>query len=309
MNSLLVVGSLAYDTVETSNGKFDNLLGGSATYFSAAASFFSPVHVVGVIGDDFKEEDLEFFKKRNVDFSGVEKESGETFRWSGRYSLDFSSRETLFTHLNVFEHFDPKIPESLRKTPFVFLANIGPQLQLNVLNQIDQPKFVALDTMNYWIDRSIDSLEDVISRVDGLIINDEEAKQLTGKTNLVTAMLSLQQMGPKVIIVKKGEHGVMMRMNDEFFFLPAFPVDKIEDPTGAGDTFAGGYMGHLAYSGHLSELAHRNAVVFGSALASYCVEGIGPKKLKSISKDDVYHRYRTFQKLTHFEFTEKNVEH
>lgn len=304
MNSLLVVGSLAYDSIETSNGKYDDELGGSATYFCAAASFFSPVHVVGVIGQDFKDEDLAFFKNRNVDFSGVEQENGKTFRWGGRYSPDFSNRETLFTHLNVFEHFDPKIPESLRKTPFVFLANIGPQLQLNVLDQIDQPKFVALDTMNYWIDRTIESLSDVISRVDGLIINDEEAKQLTDKTNLVSAMLEIQEMGPKVIIVKKGEHGVMMRMNDEFFFLPAFPVDKIEDPTGAGDTFAGGYMGYLAYADHLSKLTHRNAVVFGSALASYCVEGIGPGKLKTISKDDVYSRYRTFQQLTHFEFAE-----
>ena len=304
MSSLLVVGSVAYDSVETSNGKFDDLLGGSATYFSAAASFFSPVHVVGVIGDDFKQEDLEFFNSRNIDFSGVQKENGKTFRWGGRYSADFSNRETLFTHLNVFEHFDPKIPESLRKTPYVFLANIGPQLQLNVLDQIDQPKFVALDTMNYWIERAVDSLSDVISRVDCLIINDEEAKQLTGKTNLVSAMLQIQKMGPRVIIVKKGEHGVMLRMNDEFFFLPAFPVDKIKDPTGAGDTFAGGYMGYLAYSDHLSKLTHRNAVVFGSVLGSFCVEGMGPEKLKTISRDELFHRYRFFQQLTHFEFVE-----
>ncbi len=304
MDSVLVVGSVAYDAIETPKSKVDCILGGSAMYFSSAASFFSPVQVVAVVGEDFKDDDLDFLNARQVDFSGLQRAKGKTFQWGGKYSSDFSNRETTYTHLNVFETFDPQIPETLRKTPLVFLANIGPDLQLNVLSQMERPKFVALDTMNYWIDRTPDSLIEVLGKVDSLIINDEEAKQLTGENQLISAMKAIQKMGPNVLIVKKGEHGVTMLMEEEFFFLPAYPVEELVDPTGAGDTFAGGFMGYLAYSNQLSKLTFRNAVVFGSALASFCVEGIGPSKLKTITRDDVFQRYRKFQQLTHFEFTE-----
>lgn len=304
MSSVLVVGSMAYDDIETSIGKADKVLGGSAMYFSAAASFFSPVQVVAVVGDDFNHPDLDFLKTRGVDFNGLQNEPGKTFAWGGKYSDDFTQRETLYTHLNVFEHFKPQVPDSFRKTRFVFLANIGPELQLNVLSQMTGPEFIALDTMNYWIDRTLGQLLDVISRVHCLIINDEEARQLTGEKNLIKAILKIRKMGPKVLIVKKGENGSMMLMDDEFFFLPAFPVEALVDPTGAGDTFAGGFMGYLGYSDHKSKIAIRNAVVFGSSLASYCVEGFGPQRLMDISKDDIFERYRRFQRLTQFEFSE-----
>lgn len=302
MSSVLVVGSVAYDSVETIHGKREEMLGGSATFFSTAASFFAPVHVVAVVGDDFKNDDLNFLADRQVDFSGLQKQSGKTFRWGGVYSDDFSTRKTLFTHLNVFEQFEPRIPAQLRKTPFVFLANIGPDLQLNVLSQMEKPKFVALDTMNFWIDGDPETLRRVLGRVDGLIINDEEAKMLTEENNLIRAMRKIVALGPKILIVKKGEHGAVLFFQEKFFYLPAFPVENLVDPTGAGDTFAGGFMGFLTAENNLSHNTLRNAVVLGSALASFNVEGFGVDRLKEIGKEDVFDRYEKFRELTHFEF-------
>ena len=301
MSSVLVVGSVAYDSVETVHGKRDEMLGGSAIFFSTAASFFAPVKVVAVVGEDFKDEDLHFLKNRDVNFSGLQKEAGKTFRWGGVYSEDFSNRETLFTHLNVFEQFNPVIPEDLRQAPYVFLANIQPELQLNVLSQMQKPKFIALDTMNFWIDRTLDQLLEVLAKVDGLIINDEEARMITKENNLILAMQKIIKLGPKVLIVKKGEHGAVLLNQAGFFYLPAFPVENLIDPTGAGDTFAGGFMGYLANKDNLKDQTLRNAIVFGSALASYNVEGFGVEKLKEITKEEVLTRYQQFKNLTHFE--------
>jgi len=301
MSSVLVVGSVAYDSVETASEKHDDMLGGSATFFSTAASFFSPVHVVAVVGDDFKNDDLNFLKDRRVNFDGLQREPGKTFRWGGKYSDDFLERKTLFTHLNVFEHFDPQIPENLRRTPFVFLANIMPELQLNVLSQMEKPKFVALDTMNFWIDRTLDPLFQVLKKVNCLIINDEEARMLSKENNLITAIQKIQNLGPKTLIVKKGEHGAILCAENSFFYLPAYPVENLIDPTGAGDTFAGGFMGYLASKNSVDDQILRNAIVFGSALASFNVEGFGLARLKNVSQNEVLERYRNFQKLTKFE--------
>jgi sugar/nucleoside kinase (ribokinase family) len=301
MDSVLVVGSVAYDSVETASEKHDDMLGGSAIFFSTSASFFSPVHVVAVVGDDFQMNELNFLKNRQVNFDGLQRESGKTFRWGGRYSDDFFMRKTLFTHLNVFEHFEPKIPEDLQKTPFVFLANIGPELQLNVLSQMDHPKFVALDTMNFWIEGTLESLLQVLKKVTCLIINDEEARMLSKENNLISAIQKIQDLGPNIIIVKKGEHGAMLCVEKRFFYLPAYPVENLVDPTGAGDTFAGGFMGYLASKNRVDDQTLRNAIVFGSALASFNVEGFGLASLKHVSQDEILDRYRNFQKLTQFE--------
>ncbi|HDL18042.1 MAG TPA: sugar kinase [Bacteroidetes bacterium] len=287
------------------HSKRDEMLGGSATFFSTAASFFAPVHVVAVVGDDFDDNDLEFLANRQVDFSGLQKQPGKTFRWGGIYSDDFSNRKTIFTHLNVFEKFQPHIPAQLRQTPYVFLANIGPDLQLNVLSQMGKPKFVALDTMNFWIDRDPETLRQVLARVDGLIINDEEAKMLTGENNQILAMQKIEAMGPKVLIVKKGEHGAVLYYRRKYFYLPAFPVENLIDPTGAGDTFAGGFMGYLAAENELNHDTLRNAVVLGSALASFNVAGFGVDRLKEIGREEIFARYEKFQELTRFEFLER----
>ncbi len=304
MSSVLVVGSVAYDTVETATDRQDDLLGGSATYFGAAASFFAPVQVVAVVGEDFHDEELNFLRQRQVDFSGLQRQAGKTFRWGGRYSADFLQRQTLYTHLNVFEQFKPEIPAALQQTRYVFLANIGPELQLDVLAQMQHPRFVAMDTMNYWINHTPKLVRQVLARVDGLIINDEEARMLTGEANLICAMRQICRLGPRVLVVKKGEHGAILLLNDDFFYLPAFPVENLVDPTGAGDTFAGGFMGYLAQADQLDELIFRNALVFASAVGSLCVEGFGLSRLQTATKSEVFQRYRTFQKLTHFELTE-----
>ncbi len=237
--SLLVVGSIAYDTVETPYGKVDDSLGGSALYFSAAASLFCPVNVVGVVGSDFDASKISFLKKRGVNFDGLYMESGHTFRWGGRYYDDMNKRETLFTFLNVFERFQPRIPENYQKAKYVFLANIDPELQLEVLDQIKKPKLVALDTMNFWISGKRSELGKVLKRTDIIVLNDEEAKELTDEFNLIKAARRITELGPKSVIIKKGEHGAMLYHNGHFFFSPAFPLEKVVDPTGAGDSFAG----------------------------------------------------------------------
>ncbi|MFQ5677159.1 MAG: PfkB family carbohydrate kinase, partial [bacterium] len=244
--SILVVGSMALDTVKTPFGSVEDALGGSAAYFSAAASSFSPVNLVAVVGQDFKLDQISFLEKRNVDLKGLEIKSGKTFRWGGNYGEDLNSRETLFTHLNVFEDFEPKIPDDYKDSQYIFLANIGPELQMEVLEQIHSPKLVALDTMNYWIDRALPALRETLARVDVLIINDSEIRQLAEEANLVKASRIVHEMGPKILIIKKGEHGAMMIAREGLFWAPAYPLELIYDPTGAGDTFAGGFIGYLA---------------------------------------------------------------
>ncbi|RMF66582.1 MAG: sugar kinase [Calditrichaeota bacterium] len=299
--SILVVGSVALDTVETPFGTAEDALGGSAIYFSAAASYFAPVRVVAVVGEDFDHGQLEFLQRREVDLRGLEVRPGKTFRWGGEYGYDLNSRETKFTHLNVFEQFDPVIPEVYRDSEFVFLANINPELQLKVLQQIDAPQLVALDTMNYWIEGSLPALHELLLAVDVLIINDSEARQLAQEPNLVKASRIIQDMGPNIIIIKKGEHGALMISEDAFFYAPAYPLESIYDPTGAGDTFAGGFMGYLAKTGDLSAGNLKQAVIFGSAMASFCVEKFSLERLTDLRNEEIRERFDGFWKMTHFD--------
>lgn len=299
--SILVVGSVAFDTVKTPFGTAEDALGGSAIYFSAAASYFSPVNLVAVVGDDFKNEQIGFLENRNVDLNGLEVISGKTFRWGGNYGYDLNTRETTFTHLNVFENFEPKVPEAYKNSQYIFLGNIGPELQMDVLNQIQSPKMVALDTMNYWIERSLPALKETLTKVDILIINDSEVRQLADEANLVKASRIIHDMGPKVIIIKKGEHGALMITKGTFFSAPAYPLEFIYDPTGAGDTFAGGFMGYLAKCDDVSLENLRRAVVFGSAMASFCVEKFSLERLKDLSDDEIRERFYEFWKMTNFD--------
>ncbi|TDI81232.1 MAG: sugar kinase [Caldithrix sp.] len=299
--SILVVGSAALDTVETPFGSVEDALGGSAIYFSAAASYFAPVNLVAVVGDDFPREQIEFLKKKNVDFSGLEVANGKTFRWGGKYGFDLNERDTLFTHLNVFEKFEPKIPDSYKNSEYIFLANIGPDLQMDVLKQIQAPKLVALDTMNYWIGGNLPALRETLKRVDVLIINDSEVRQLANEANLVKASKIVQEMGPKTLIIKKGEHGALLIARNSFFWAPAYPLEIIYDPTGAGDTFAGGFMGYMAKSDDISIDNLKRAVVFGSAMASFCVEKFSLERLKNLSDEEIRTRFKEFWQMTNFD--------
>ena len=300
--SILVVGSVALDTVETPFGKAEEALGGSAVYFSAAASYFAPVRIVAVVGEDFDAARLSFLQARNVDLQGLETRPGKTFRWGGKYGYDLNTRETLFTHLNVFEDFEPQIPPAYRNSAFVFLANIAPELQLQVLNQIDAPKLVALDTMNYWIEGRLEALKQTLERVKVLIINESEIRELAREPNLVRAARLVQEMGPSVVIVKKGEHGALMITGDRYFWAPAFPLEFIYDPTGAGDTFAGGFMGYLARCQELSEENYKRALIYGSAMASFCVERFSLERLRDLTERDIKQRFEAFWKMTHFDY-------
>ncbi|MCD6374558.1 MAG: bifunctional hydroxymethylpyrimidine kinase/phosphomethylpyrimidine kinase [Caldisericaceae bacterium] len=298
--SLLVVGSIAYDTIETPTTKVEDSLGGSALYFSAAASLFSPVNVVGVVGSDFDASKISFLKKRGVNLDGLYMESGKTFRWGGRYFDDMNRRETLFTYLNVFERFQPVIPEHYKKSEFVFLANIDPELQLDVLNQINNPKLIVLDTMNFWISGKRKELEEVLKVVDIIVLNDEEAKELTGEMGLIKATKAIPAMGPKSVIVKKGEHGAMLYHENEFFFVPAFPLDSVVDPTGAGDSFAGGFMGYLAKTGQIDQATLKKAMVYGSTIASFNVEDFSFNRLENLTMKEIKERVKIFKKMTFF---------
>lgn len=298
MSQLLVVGTVATDDIETPYGKQADVLGGSATYFAAGASFFTGVRVVGVVGDDFRMERLDFLRKRGVDLDGVEVvPGGKTFRWSGRYHHDLNHRDTLGTWLNVLETFQPNLPESWRDTPYLFLANIDPVLQRQVLQQMTRPKLVVMDTMNFWIDSVRKELAQTLGLVDGLIVNDEEARQLSGQPNLVKAAHMIQAMGPKTLIVKKGEHGALLFHEGKTFFAPAYPLEDVRDPTGAGDTFAGGFYGYLAKQGNRDAATMRKAVLYGSALASFCVERFGPERLQDLTMREVDERVKAFQDL------------
>jgi sugar/nucleoside kinase (ribokinase family) len=299
--SILVVGSVALDHVETPFGSVKDALGGSSIYFAAAASYFAPVRIVGVVGDDFPYSQLDFLKKRSVDFQGLETQPGKTFRWGGRYDFDLNSRTTLFTDLNVFEKFKPVIPESYRDSEFVFLGNIAPDLQLDILNQIHSPKLVALDTMNYWIEGSLSDLCKTLRKVQVLLLNDSEARQLAQEPNLVKAARIIRKMGPVVLVIKKGEHGAMMFIEDTVFWAPAFPLETIFDPTGAGDTFAGGFMGYLAKVSDVTADAYRRALIFGSAMASFCVESFSLERLKDLQPEEIRERFKAFWVMTNFD--------
>ena len=299
--SLLVVGSVALDSVETPFGKANEVLGGSATFFAASASSLTPVQLVGVVGNDYPMEKLEPLKKRGVDLSGLEKAEGRSFRWRGRYRHDLNSAETLETHLGVFSNFSPKIPAQFRKAPFVFLGNIDPRLQLDVLTQVERPKLVACDTMNFWIESRRPDLLKLLEHVDCITLNDGEARQLTEQNNLVKAAKWIMSKGPTLVIIKKGEHGAFMFTRDTVFFAPAYPLEDVFDPTGAGDSFAGGFMGYLARSGDISPASLRRAVIYGSAMGSFAVEKFSIERLLEVTPGQLADRVADFRKLVAFE--------
>lgn len=299
--SLLVVGSVALDSVETPFGKADEVIGGSANYFSASASHQTPVQLVGVVGSDYPIEKLEPLKARGVDFTGLERAEGESFRWRGRYRHDLNSAETLETRLGVFSHFRPKLPETFRDAEFVFLANIDPRLQLDVLRQVRKPKLVACDTMNFWIESRRADLLELLGQVDLITLNDGEARQLTEQANLVHAARWILDRGPRTVLIKKGEHGAFMFTRESVFYAPAYPLESVFDPTGAGDSFAGGFMGWLARTRDLSDANLRRAVVLGSAMGSFVVEGFSITRLLEISRADIEARVADFHRLVSFD--------
>lgn len=296
--SIVVVGSVFFDTIETPRSKPEKVLGGSATHFSLAASFFAPVKVVAAIGDDFDDAEFDEHRKRGVDLSGVEKRRGRTGSWTGRYHEDMNMRDTLALDLGVFADFSPKLPEAHRKAEYLFLGNIDPALQSNVLDQLERPAVVACDTMNYWIETARPQLEKLLERVQILLINDEEARQLSGEHNLVRAARKILASGPKSLLIKRGEYGVLHFSGDSIFAVPAFPLEEVFDPTGAGDAFAGGFVGSLAKAGDLSEQSVRRAIVNGSVIASFIVEDFGMKRLQRLQPSEVEQRYRQFIALT-----------
>jgi sugar/nucleoside kinase (ribokinase family) len=299
--TVLVVGSVALDSVETPFGKADGVVGGSATFFASAACHFGPVQLVGVVGNDYPVDQLAPLAAQGVDLSGLEHAEGESFRWRGRYRHDLNSAETLETRLGVFSHFRPKIPAAFRRTPFVFLANIDPRLQLEVLGQVESPRLVACDTMNFWIESRRNDVIALLGRVDLITLNDGEARQLTERTNLVHAARWILERGPRYVIVKKGEHGAFMFTKESIFFAPAYPLEQVFDPTGAGDSFAGGFMGHLARTGDLSDANLRRAVVVGSAMGSFAVERFSNERLLSLTAADIDQRITEFRDLVSFE--------
>lgn len=298
--TVLVVGSIALDSVETPFGKAEDVLGGSGTFFSAAASHLTPVQLVGVVGSDYPVHQLEPLETRGVDLSGVERAEGESFRWRGRYRHDLNSAETLETRLGVFSHFRPKIPARFRRAPYVFLANIDPRLQLEVLRQVERPRLVACDTMNFWIESRRTDLLELLKHVDALLLNDGEARQLTEQSNLVKAARWILARGPRIVIIKKGEHGAFMFTSQSVFFAPAYPLEDVFDPTGAGDSFAGGFMGYLARTGQVDEEHMRRAVVYGSALGSFAVEKFSIDRLLELDHDIIRERLDEFRRLVAF---------
>ncbi len=298
--SILVVGSVAFDSIQTPFGKADDILGGSASYFSTSASFFTDVNLVAVIGDDFPQEHIDFLESRNVNLAGLQKTEGKTFRWKGRYEYDLNEAHTLETHLNVFESFKPVLPESYRDAEYVFLANIDPELQLEVLKQVENPKLVACDTMNFWIDGKKQELIKTLAKVDILVINEAEVRQLADEPNLIKAAAIVRGFGPKTLVVKRGEYGVLMFGEGSVFSVPAYPLEEVFDPTGAGDTFAGGFIGYLAATRNLDEQNLRKATVFGSVMASFTVEKFSLDRLKEIDYTEISDRYRKIKLLTDF---------
>lgn len=299
--SVLVVGSVALDSVETPFGRADDVLGGSGTFFSASASHFTPVQLVGVVGSDYPIEKLNALATRGVDLAGLERAEGKSFRWRGRYRHDLNSAETLETHLGVFSHFAPKIPAQFKRPAFVFLANIDPRLQLDVLRQVERPRLVACDTMNFWIESRRPELLELLTHVDLVTLNDSEARQLTEKANVLQAARWIMERGPRTVLIKKGEHGAFMFTADSIFFAPAYPLESVFDPTGAGDAFAGGFIGWLAKTNDLSDANLRRAVVYGSAMGSFAVEKFSIERLLEITPQDIRERVRQFHRLIAFE--------
>jgi sugar/nucleoside kinase (ribokinase family) len=300
-SSLLVVGSVGLDTVETHAGRREDVLGGAASYFAVAASFLAPTRLTAVVGTDFPPEHTALFERHGVELSGLERMHGKTFRWSGRYSTDFNNRTTLDTQLNVFESFRPKLPPEWRDSAFVFLANIDPELQLEVLEQVARPRFVACDTMNFWIEGKRPALEALLARVDMLLLNDEEARQLSGLTSLPAAARAIRAMGPRAVIVKRGDAGALLFHEAGVFAAPAFPIETVIDPTGAGDSFAGGFRGWLARAGATTPADIRTAMILGSVLASFCVEDFSLDRFRAVDLTGIRERFSAFVDLVHFE--------
>ncbi len=299
--SILVVGTVALDSVETPSGKRDDGLGGSALFFSAAASHFSTVHLVGVVGKDFPMVSIDFLKKRNVNFDGMHILEGKTFRWGGKYHEDLNTRDTLFTELNVIENFYPTLPALYQQSEYVFLANTGPKLQEHILNQVKNPKLVICDTMNLWIEIAKEDLLRLLKRVDILLLNDSEAQQLSGQRNLVHAAKKIHAMGPHTVIIKKGEHGALILNKNLYFYSPAYPVEVAVDPTGAGDAFAGGFVGYLAKVGKHDDTTLKQAMIMGTVMGSYCVEKFSLDGLVDIGWEDILNRYNKIREFVHFE--------
>jgi sugar/nucleoside kinase (ribokinase family) len=299
--SLLVVGSVALDAIESPYGKVDRAVGGAATYFAVAASFFAPVNLVGIVGEDFTEADAQIFRGRRIGLEGLEQAKGKTFFWAGRYSQNLNERVTLATDLNVFAEFKPRLPEKYRRSEYVFLANIAPDLQRDVLHQVvKKPKLAAMDTMNYWIERTNAELRETLKQVDILMVNDSETRELSNEHNLMRAAQRIFKMGPSILVVKRGEHGAMMVDKQGVFCVPAFPLEEPHDPTGAGDSFAGGFMGYLAGSKDKSDASLRRAMVYGSVLGSFAVEKFGLERLRHLKRGEIHARARRFSKLTQF---------
>lgn len=303
MSKLVIVGTVAFDAIETPFGKTDKILGGAATYIGLAASQFKvDGAIVSIVGGDFPKENLRMLEEKGMDLSGLEVvESGKTFFWSGKYHNDMNTRDTLITDLNVLADFNPKVPEEYKNAEVVMLGNLHPLVQLSVIEQMESPRLIVLDTMNFWMDNALDDLMKVIARVDVVTINDEEARQLSGEYSLVKAAQKIMEMGPKYVVIKKGEHGALLFGNDDVFFAPAMPLREVFDPTGAGDTFAGGFTGYLAKTKNYSFSNMKIAVINGSALASFCVEKFGTERLLELSNKEVYQRLNQFKSLTQFD--------
>ena len=298
--SVLVVGTVAFDSIETPFGSAERILGGSASYFALAASFFGPVRIVGVVGQDFPQEYLNLFVERQIDLEGLQHEKGETFHWRGKYHEDINVRDTLELHLNVLSGFVPRLPDSYRDSEYVFLGNIDPAMQLEVLNQVRGMKLVVCDTMDHWIRESAENLRKVLKKIEMLVINDSEARLLSGHDNIVRAARAILKMGPKSVLIKRGEYGVLQFSDSSIFATPAYPLEEVFDPTGAGDSFAGGFIGQLARSRDLSQGSVRRAIVYGSVVASFTVEDFGVKRLTSASVNQIEERFRAFVQLTDF---------
>ena len=302
--SVICVGTMAFDAIETPFGKVDKITGGSATYVAYAASYFvTPVQQISIVGYDFPQEEMDEMKKRGITLDGVEiVKDKKSFFWSGKYHLDMNSRDTLITDLNVLEDFNPIVPDSYQGAEFLMLGNLMPKLQMSVIDQLTvRPKLIVMDTMNFWMDIAMDDLKEVIKKVDVLLVNDAEARQLSGELSLVKAARKIMQMGPGFLIIKKGEHGALLFHENHVFFAPALPLEEVFDPTGAGDTFAGGFIGHLAKTKDISFENMKTAIIVGSAMASFCVEKFGPERLKEITKSDIDTRLSEFVQLVNFD--------
>jgi sugar/nucleoside kinase (ribokinase family) len=309
--SLLALGSVAFDAIETPFGKTEKVVGGAATYISIAASYFTqPVNLVSVVGNDFPQEQIDDFKQRGIDTEGLEvRQNEKSFFWSGRYHNDLNTRDTLVTELNVMETFNPTLPDSYKSIPYVMLGNMAPDIQVSIMEQMSQkPKLAVMDTMNLWLDTALDTVKKALSKVDVLVLNDEEARQLTNEYSLVKAGKAIRAMGPDYVVIKKGEHGALLFYGDNIFHAPALPLEEVFDPTGAGDTFAGGFLGYMASTDDISFENMKNAVIYGSAMASFCVEKFGPERLQNLTINEIRRRARDFLELVEFDLSKATLE-